>query len=422
MIGRLVDEQGRLPPPSSPSTSSPTTCPSGLPRLPTATVPEFGQTRRPDLRRRAPSIASDACASPSSAAPAPAARSIEQLARNCVGELVLVDPDRVEEKNLNRILNATMDDARQGRASRSRSPPAPSEPWASGPWSRPIHCNLFDLRHRPRGRGLRRSSSAAWTRSTAAICSTSWRRSICSRTSTSASSLRPTGAAASTRCAPPSTTSSPAAPVCSAGTSTRWNRSAAAGLYRTDPSAYRDLLDDGYIRGVQEDRPAVVQLNSLHRKPRRQRVPGPRAPVPPGSQCGLRRPSPQSQPRHLRVRRRRNAPCPVLARHVGRGDVSPLLGLGGTQRRQGGGLNATRRTYGGTSSSVPASAAGFATELVDDLPDVLAPARLYLIGDPPRPWSAAMLCPCGCAATIQLSLVAQRHAKLAGPAAISTGP
>ena len=49
---------------------------------------------------------------------------------------------------------------------------------------------------------------------------------------------------------------------------------------------------------------------------------------------------------------------------------------------------------------------GFATESVDDLPDALAPARLYLIGDRRRPWSAAMLCPCGCAATIQLSLVA----------------
>ena len=40
---------------------------------------------------------------------------IEQLARNCVGTLVLVDPDRVEEKNLNRILNATMEDAWERR-------------------------------------------------------------------------------------------------------------------------------------------------------------------------------------------------------------------------------------------------------------------------------------------------------------------
>ena len=48
---------------------------------------------------------------------------------------------------------------------------------------------------------------------------------------------------------------------------------------------------------------------------------------------------------------------------------------------------------------------GFATEPVDDLPSELEPCRLYLVGDGPRPWSAAMLCPCGCGATIQLSLV-----------------
>ena len=41
---------------------------------------------------------------------------IEQLARNCVGELVLVDPDHIEDKNLNRILNSTWEDAKQGRS------------------------------------------------------------------------------------------------------------------------------------------------------------------------------------------------------------------------------------------------------------------------------------------------------------------
>lgn len=38
---------------------------------------------------------------------------VEQLARLGVGELVLVDPDHIEEKNLNRIPNATMADARE---------------------------------------------------------------------------------------------------------------------------------------------------------------------------------------------------------------------------------------------------------------------------------------------------------------------
>ncbi len=40
---------------------------------------------------------------------------IEQLARLGVGRLILVDHDVIEVKNLNRILNATMEDARNGR-------------------------------------------------------------------------------------------------------------------------------------------------------------------------------------------------------------------------------------------------------------------------------------------------------------------
>lgn len=40
---------------------------------------------------------------------------IEQLVHLGVGELVLVDPDHVEERNLNRILGATLEDAREGR-------------------------------------------------------------------------------------------------------------------------------------------------------------------------------------------------------------------------------------------------------------------------------------------------------------------
>lgn len=41
---------------------------------------------------------------------------VEQLARNCIGELLLIDPDVVEEKNLNRIPNTTMRDAMKKRA------------------------------------------------------------------------------------------------------------------------------------------------------------------------------------------------------------------------------------------------------------------------------------------------------------------
>jgi hypothetical protein len=36
----------------------------------------------------------------------------------------------------------------------------------------------------------------------------------------------------------------------------------AAGLKRTDPEAYRDHLKRGYIHGVAEDRPAVISINT----------------------------------------------------------------------------------------------------------------------------------------------------------------
>jgi len=41
---------------------------------------------------------------------------IELLVRNYIGELVIVDDDRIEEKNLNRIINSTIDDANSQRS------------------------------------------------------------------------------------------------------------------------------------------------------------------------------------------------------------------------------------------------------------------------------------------------------------------
>ena len=44
------------------------------------------------------------------------------------------------------------------------------------------------------------------------------------------------------------------------------------------------------------------------------------------------------------------------------------------------------------------------TVRVDELPDILKQRSLYLIGDG-TPWSAALLCPCGCRDVVQLSLL-----------------
>lgn len=42
---------------------------------------------------------------------------------------------------------------------------------------------------------------------------------------------------------------------------------------------------------------------------------------------------------------------------------------------------------------------------VEDRPDHLSKGTVYLIGDTAKPWRAAMVCPCGCGSSIDLSLV-----------------
>lgn len=50
-----------------------------------------------------------------------------------------------------------------------------------------------------------------------------------------------------------------------------------------------------------------------------------------------------------------------------------------------------------------------AYERVEDFPEALRPATFYVAGDDPHVWAAAMLCPCGCGATIHLNLIPQQH-------------
>jgi len=47
----------------------------------------------------------------------------------------------------------------------------------------------------------------------------------------------------------------------------------------------------------------------------------------------------------------------------------------------------------------------FRRVMVDELPESLKFRRVYVVGNG-VPWSAAMLCPCGCGDVIQLSLLA----------------
>ena len=320
MIARLVDDGGRFHPISSvnvigddlsffPSAAEVTRVPEFARRIGQA----FGAGTYDRLRRlRVAVVGCSGTGSPL----------IEQLARNCVGELVLVDPDRVEHKNLNRILNATMDDARQACL---KVDVAARAVRAMGLGTR-VHtypCSLFDpaavravagcdvafgCMDSVDGRHLLNKLATFYLipyfdlgvkleadghGGVDQVCGT-------------VHYLQPGGSSLLSRRV------------------YTMDRVRAAGLYRTDPAAYRAQLDDGYIRGVQEDRPAVVQLNSLlaslavneflaRLHPYR---------IDPNADYAVHR---LSLSHGIYEHEDDGAPCPVLARHVGRGDVSPLL-------------------------------------------------------------------------------------------------
>ena len=100
----------------------------------------------------------------------------------------------------------------------------------------------------------------------------------------------------------------------------------AAGLMRTDPVHYRALRREGYIKGVQEDRPAVIQLNSLIASLAINELLARLHPyrLDPNSDYAVHR---LSLSHGIYEYLPDGEPCAVLARHVGRGDVQPLLDM-----------------------------------------------------------------------------------------------
>lgn len=249
---------------------------------------------------------------------------IDQLARNCVGELVLVDPDRVEHKNLNRIVNSTSADANNsvskvavmkraiaalGFGTRvegyeaSLFDPAAARAIAS--------CDIvFGCMDSIDGRHLLNRIAAFYALpyfdlgvkleadgqgSVDQVCGT-------------VHYLKPAGSSLLSR------------HVYSL------DQVRAAGLMRADPVAYRALAHEGYIKGIQEDRPAVIQLNSLI------------ASLAVNELLARLHPYRLDANSNFAVHRISishgiyeylpdGEPCAILARHVGRGDVEPLLDM-----------------------------------------------------------------------------------------------
>jgi len=247
---------------------------------------------------------------------------IEQLARNCVGSLVLVDPDVVEKKNLNRILNSTMADA---VAKRSKVEVAKQsiasmglgtkvEIFAESLFSAQVvravaQCDVvFGCMDTVDGRHLLNKLSTFYLipyfdlgvrldadgkGGVEQVCGT-------------VHYIQPGGSSLFSR-----------------GVYTM-EQVRSAGLFRADPSNYRAQIKEGYIRGVQEDRPAVIQLNSLiaslaineflaRLHPYR---------LDPNGDFAIHR---VSLSHSIYEHEADGAVCLTMSRHVGRGDVEPLL-------------------------------------------------------------------------------------------------
>ena len=184
---------------------------------------------------------------------------IEQLARLGVGRLVLVDPDRVEEKNLNRILNARREDAYLKRPKvevMARAIAAmgfgteveiiPQDLATPQAVRAVAECDVvFGCMDGVEGRHLLNRLAAYYVLPYFDVGvrleadGLGGIREACG----AVHYVRPDASALQDR-----KVYTPA-------------QLKAAGLRRTDPNAYREQVQAGYIRGVDEDRPAVISIN-----------------------------------------------------------------------------------------------------------------------------------------------------------------
>lgn len=247
---------------------------------------------------------------------------VEQLARNSVGTLILVDPDRVEIKNLNRILNATGADARNrrfkvdvlGRAISKMELGTVVETYPTSLFDPEVikavaNCDIvlgcmdsIDGRHLLNklatfyllpyfdlGVKIEANGSGGVDQ----VCGT-------------VHYLQPGGSSLLSRHV------------------YTMEQVRAAGIYRTDPDTYRSQLDQGYIRGVAEDRPAVIQLNTLVASVAINELLARLHPyrIDPNGEHAVQR---ISLSHGIYEHEDDGEPCPLLARHIGRGDMEPLL-------------------------------------------------------------------------------------------------
>lgn len=247
---------------------------------------------------------------------------IEMLARLGVGQLVIVDPDRVEKKNLNRILNAGIDDARRGAFKVDVLARAVCR-MGTGTECVPIAGNLFD----------------AETVKTVAECDVLFGcmdsvdgRHLLNKLAVFYSipyfdvgvKLVADGAGGVEQiCGTVHYLQPDRSSLLSRGTYTL-EQFAAASLKRANPQEYERRREEKYIVGVQEDRPAVISVNMLLASVSVNEL-----------LARIHRFRDDSNEEYAATRisltqgqtyyESDGEPCRIFARNVGRGDISPLL-------------------------------------------------------------------------------------------------
>ena len=184
---------------------------------------------------------------------------IEQLARLGVGRFVLVDPDRVEERNLNRILNATREDAYLKRLKVEVMARAiasmgfgtevdiiPEDLATPRAVKAVAECDVvFGCMDGVEGRHLLNRLAAFYVLPyfDIGVKLEADGHGGVDEACGAVHYIRPDGSTLQNR------------KVYSS------EQLKAAGLRRTDPKAYREQVKAGYIRGINEDRPAVISIN-----------------------------------------------------------------------------------------------------------------------------------------------------------------
>lgn len=249
---------------------------------------------------------------------------VEQLARLGVGHLILVDPDVVEFKNLNRILNSTYDDAERHRPKVEVMARAIAL-MGLGTTVDVHHANLlepstvravstadvvFGCMDGVEGRNALNRIAVAYVQPYFDIgvrLDADGHGGIEDIWGT-VHYVQPDGSSLMER-----------------GVYTREDLDAEA-LKRTDPDEYRRRRSVGYIRGVPENRPAVVSTNALYASLAVNEflVRLHRFRWSTNGDFAVRR---YSLTRDLLINEPDGGPSPRLAKLVGRGDMRPLLDM-----------------------------------------------------------------------------------------------